>query len=49
MGALFTLINNHDFDSDLNNIISINSPFEEEDDYIEDFDLDCDPHVSENF
>jgi len=49
MGILFTLINNHDFDSDLNNIISINSTFEEEDDYTEDFNHDCDPHVSGNF
>lgn len=50
MGTLFILDNNHDFDSNLNNIISINSNFEEdEDDYIEDFNLDCEPHDSGNF
>ncbi|MES2543317.1 MAG: hypothetical protein V4548_00410 [Bacteroidota bacterium] len=48
MGTFFTTAN-HDFDPDLNNIISINSAFDEDEHDIEDNEQDCDPHVSGNF
>lgn len=42
MGTSFTLIDNHDSDSDLNNIININNSFEEDVNLCDD-EIDFDP------